>query len=468
MSMSEEINELIDQVRNESMSMSEEINELIDQVRDEFSEAECEVELIDAARYDDMNVVQAILHVHPGLHQCKDNHGNTPLHMSAANGHVKVTQVLLRYGADVTATNESGNTPLHWASTNGHDALVQLLLKSQDADVLQQNQFGRSALTEGFTSQNMDVVKLLLDHESASEERLIQPTAGNKMFANSDDEAAAGSFNKSNGTSNSIVHELNFQGVDIDARELAMAESEEDAILGQVDPSDDTTGLGIWASSLVLAQWLVAQVRQKRPWTQSSTLRVLELGAGCGVPSLAIAKAFVLSRTCNDGSEHPLDCQIYATDFNPKTVENLQYNIEKNQNNLAGSGVTIEATLMNWHDPDTWPKEPVDCIIGSDLIYQSDMVPLLIDTIVGLLRNDDVAAEPCRFFYVARTDGQRQGHKEFLTGMEAANFIRREQLAPTEYTHSNPLKSQDDDLCYLHFHELQATQYTLYEFSRSR
>jgi hypothetical protein len=40
-------------------------------------------------------------------------------------------------------------------------------------DVLQKNSFGRSALTEGFTSQNTNVIQLLLEHDSASEDRLI-------------------------------------------------------------------------------------------------------------------------------------------------------------------------------------------------------------------------------------------------------------------------------------------------------
>ena len=444
---------------------TDELSELIEQVRTELTELECEGELMDAARFGDIDVVRAILHVHPLLHNRKDRHGNTPLHMSCANGHLKVTEVLLRLSADVSATNNSGNTPLHWASTNGHDEIVQVLLKAQNVDVLQQNQFGRSALTEGFTSQNIAVVKSLLDHESATEERLVQPMGNhsNSVSAqNTEIGNARQEGDESSHETGSIVHQLIFQGVEVEARELPIAESEEDAILGQANPCDDTTGLGIWAASLVLAQWLVSKVNEDSGTWSHAIDRVVELGAGCGVPSLALAKSLT-AKMSNRQTNGPTsyNCQIYGTDFNPKTVDNLRHNIDQNKS-AFGNGINVEAMVMNWRDPTTWPKEPEDCLIGSDLIYQSDMVALLIQTIVGLLKPE--SSTNSVFFYVARADGQRQGHQELLTGLESANFVRREYLAPAEYTQSNPLQSQDDDLCFMHFHELQTTQYTLYEF----
>jgi ankyrin repeat protein len=49
----------------------------------------------------------------------KDN--LTALHCAAAQGHVKVTQLLLQRGADVDAEDTEGWTPLHWASKKRHD-----------------------------------------------------------------------------------------------------------------------------------------------------------------------------------------------------------------------------------------------------------------------------------------------------------------------------------------------------------
>ena len=77
---------------------------------------------------------------------------------------------------------------MHWAAGAGHDGVVGLLLDHYDAlyaaqssttttddkdnskqhkqlDVLLKNNFGRSALTEGFTSGSTKTVNHLLNHE---------------------------------------------------------------------------------------------------------------------------------------------------------------------------------------------------------------------------------------------------------------------------------------------------------------
>ncbi len=50
-------------------------------------------------------------------------------------------------------------------------------------------------------------------------------------------------------------------------------------------PIEDTTGLGIWCASLVMARWLASPEMTKRMEGKN----VVELGAGCGVPGLAAA-----------------------------------------------------------------------------------------------------------------------------------------------------------------------------------
>jgi Lysine methyltransferase len=125
-------------------------------------------------------------------------------------------------------------------------------------------------------------------------------------------------------------------------------------------------------------------------------------------------------------------------------------------NTLASANAT--AMIMNWQDSSTWPKEPIDYVIGSDLIYQSDMVPLLVQTITSLLKKHGGT-----FLYCAPETQGRQGHDEFMLRM-TDKFTCMEQSAPASYL-SNPLESQDDDLCYLHFHELQSSSFKLYEFT---
>ena len=72
------------------------------------------------------------------------------------------------------------------------------------------------------------------------------------------------------------------------------------------------------------------------------------------------------------------------------------------------------------------------------------------------------------FLYVApdtESDIGRDGLAEFIQAMEATEGCRlvSSPLAPKEY-HANPLASQDDDLCFMHFHELTSASYRLYEF----
>ena len=182
---------------------------------------EAKQELLDCARYGEIDAVRAIL-----AKQCKgdksnelinsmDDNGNTALHKSCANGHDAVVALLLHHKAQFSP-NKSENTPLHWAAANGHEKCVQLLVtdpilnqkqendgKDSDTaatalkiDVLQKNQFGRSALTEGFSSQNTKVVGLLLEHDSAEEERLI---GGNQKDTDDTTTTTDGDKSKSNG-----------------------------------------------------------------------------------------------------------------------------------------------------------------------------------------------------------------------------------------------------------------------------
>jgi hypothetical protein len=133
----------------------------------------------------------------------EDEGGAAPLHMACANGHVSVVKLLLNQNAEFR-TNSSGNTPLHWAAANGHSEVVRLLLEHyKDIDVLQKNNFGRSALTEGFGSQNTETARLLLEHDSASEEKLLM--GGKEVHV--EDDAEKGSIRKKQ---QSIVHEFDF------------------------------------------------------------------------------------------------------------------------------------------------------------------------------------------------------------------------------------------------------------------
>lgn len=536
----------------------------------------CRREILEAARYDEVDLVRALLRCHPHLllaHSGDDASKNTPLHMAAANGHVQTVELLLSAAAScstssssspcstrslIMAANASGNTPLHWAASNGKEDVVKILLAAGDraaegeegggkggvqaaqgvgVDVLQRNSFGRSALTEGFQSDNTGVIQALLEHESATEERLLEtsPSAATKVAAgggNGGEEGGGGGEPSDEGGhdgvgEDSVTHELFIgrrpgeeeeeeeevgnepPGVAVKVREKAMAATENDTILaeGADRPQDDRTGLGVWASSIVAAQWMadavaprIADAADADAEEEEGQFSILELGAGCGLPSLVLAKK--CSQPGTPSSPPLRNPRIYATDFNAETVENLRHNIDLNglggsksaaeggggdtptsgSSNNSGGGdegcATITALLMNWKDRSTWPEHRIDYVVGSDLIYQSNMVPLLVSVVTGLLKR----REHARFWYAAPDPdagdgaegggtvtgaagaGKRQGHRLLLERMEEVFEVRSMQKAPARYR-QNPLESQDDELCFLHFHELQSTGFVLYEFA---
>lgn len=566
-------------------------------------------ELLDAARYNDVDVVRALCHAHWEEQQPEPMGsslsptasssslsalllyvdpltGNTAMHMAAANGHVAVLELLSAVAASsstsehetvspttpeppfsssssslswlyqnlVICANRAGNTPLHWAAANGQESTVAFLLNTTSSsstknnntytptaapvveiNVLAQNKAGRSILTEAFASNNAAVTELILSHDSASEELLLQttPTASSSVVVveDKDDDGNPTITTSKNPPDLSVTHHFVFgrgtelqvedggddqddngiassaaafsaSAIHVLVREQAMARNDGDVILGQELPTDDTTGLSVWASSLVAAQWIADIWRQASeavaeltiattestehgkaayntslPKTSSSTdsqmnaisneliqkyATVLELGAGCGVPGLtwaaAAAKYSHLWQSPAKSSAN--SSTVHLTDSNPSTVENLLHNITLNQSNvdegatppssdetaLKPSPVSILAQCMNWHDSSSWPTNGVDLIIGSDLVYQLDMVPVLVQTILSL--------QPKRFLYVAPDATGRCGHEEFLSLMhQSQQFVLTTKPAPYEYA-LNPMQSNDNDEFFVHFHEL--------------
>ena len=226
-----------------------------------------------------------------------------------------------------------------------------------------------------------------------------------------------------------MVHKLFNKNHPLLVRELVIANAD-DPFANTDKPDQDTTGLSIWSAAIVCARWMLT-----KSWTNSS---ILELGAGCGVPGLAIA------------SSNPPPKKVYVTDLNPDTVENLKHNIDLNK--LQNS----QAMCMDWSNKKSWPQDQVDFVVGSDLIYQRSLVPLLVGVVLGLLKPGGT------FLYVAPTTG-RDGLEEFIDQMKENCPGWKQHVAPKEY-HFNPLTNEDEEECFLHFQELSSLTFILYEF----
>eukprot|EP00557_Chaetoceros_sp_GSL56_P007270 CAMPEP_0176489304 /NCGR_PEP_ID=MMETSP0200_2-20121128/7209_1 /TAXON_ID=947934 /ORGANISM="Chaetoceros sp., Strain GSL56" /LENGTH=524 /DNA_ID=CAMNT_0017886421 /DNA_START=63 /DNA_END=1637 /DNA_ORIENTATION=+ len=483
---------------------------------------EAQVELVECARYGEFDAVRALLQVWSDKIEdfvnTTDDYGSTALHKASASGHESTVQLLLYHKAKHLPNTTGKNTPLHWAAANGHEKIVELILNHDfdsyqinAIDVLLKNSGGRSALTEGFTSQNTKLVGMLLEHDSAAEERLLMGAGGgargggargggasSSVCAVHSDDCKNGEIDHNNdeidrddntplAVQQGVVHEFNFlrdnsnhsteqndENISTEEvqsqtqeQEQEQEQEEEKTLLVRELPIEnadcpfddghdklDTTGLGIWSASIVMARWMA----DKSILGRFDGKNVLELGAGCGVPGLVVG----LYSTAK---------HVYVTDYNPVTMDNLQYNIDMNANRPytkspkgSGEGEWVErvkAISIDWNDETTWPQEKMDYVIGSDLIYQKSIVPLLWKVVKGLIKDDGI------FLYTCPSDG-RDGLQEFIDSVKNEGFYCYSQEVAPDLYRSNPLSNGDADQAFLHFYELPVTEYKLYEFRKRK
>jgi ankyrin repeat protein len=86
----------------------------------------------------------------------------TLLILAASLGHVRVVDVLIAGGADVSAKDERGMTALSWAALLHHLPILQLLINS-GADVNTADKKGTTALMWAVVGRDIDVMRVLLD-----------------------------------------------------------------------------------------------------------------------------------------------------------------------------------------------------------------------------------------------------------------------------------------------------------------
>lgn len=87
----------------------------------------------------------------------RDKHGRPLLYIAARNGHYKVCEILLEYGADVNFPTDKGSTPLHAASYHGHEDIINLLI-SYGADINKKNEFGLTPSDNAATNRYKEII----------------------------------------------------------------------------------------------------------------------------------------------------------------------------------------------------------------------------------------------------------------------------------------------------------------------
>lgn len=71
----------------------------------------------------DIDVVKQFLKIYPDMINTRDSIGNTGLVNALKNKHSKISHLLIKNGADISAADEEGSTPMMLAAMN-HDFSV--------------------------------------------------------------------------------------------------------------------------------------------------------------------------------------------------------------------------------------------------------------------------------------------------------------------------------------------------------
>ena len=124
----------------------------------------------------------------------------------------------------------------------------------------------------------------------------------------------------------------------------------------------------LWPSGVALAR----RVHGRR----LAGRRVLELGCGLGLPSLAAARA---------------GARVLATDWSQPALDLLARNAELN-------GVPVETERVDWRAPQTLTaRAPFGLVLAADVLYERRNVALLLD-LLPLLGAEVWLADPRRSF----------------------------------------------------------------------
>ncbi|OJA09381.1 hypothetical protein AZE42_06818 [Rhizopogon vesiculosus] len=139
--------------------------------------------------------------------------------------------------------------------------------------------------------------------------------------------------------------------------------------------SSDHTSVGLqsWASSIIFAERICADpARHLSIPRGAAPLRVLELGAGTGLLSIATARIL---------DYMGIDANIVATDYHSAVLQNLMRNVQTNN-------VSVQVESLDWSRPPL--LEPYDVILAADVVYHPEHAKLIKNCVEKALKKDGV------------------------------------------------------------------------------
>ncbi|KAI4617748.1 hypothetical protein J4E83_006080 [Alternaria metachromatica] len=150
--------------------------------------------------------------------------------------------------------------------------------------------------------------------------------------------------------------------------------------------STDHTAVGLqsWGASIILSSMMCAEPEHFGLTEDSLAGKrtIIELGAGTGLVSLAVAKLLPVV------GAGPVS--ITATDYHPAVLKNCNANIETNFPSSSYDTPPVETAILDWAQPPTHMKSASDLLIASDVVYAPEHAAWLRDCAAHLLAQNGV------------------------------------------------------------------------------
>jgi ankyrin repeat protein len=127
--------------------------------------AKSDLDIFEATAAGKADKVSEIIKMDPQSAKRWSADGFTPLHLAAFFGHAEIARILIRHGADVSATSKNPMKvmPLHSAAAAHNREIVRLLLEN-DAPADAQQEGGWTPLHEAAQIGDVEMVRDLLQH----------------------------------------------------------------------------------------------------------------------------------------------------------------------------------------------------------------------------------------------------------------------------------------------------------------
>ncbi|KAG9188340.1 hypothetical protein G6011_02263 [Alternaria panax] len=145
--------------------------------------------------------------------------------------------------------------------------------------------------------------------------------------------------------------------------------------------STDHTAVGLqsWGASIVLSSMMCADP-DRFGLAQTSAAykqKIVELGAGTGLVSLAVAKLLPAIGIA--------PVSITATDYHPAVLENCNANIETNFPSSSYDPLPVDTAILDWAHPPAHMESASNLLIASDVVYAPEHAAWLRDCAAHLL-----------------------------------------------------------------------------------